>query len=213
MLDRLGPHIQIPSLELLTRRFVYRQLNPHFDEPWSSVPDFDLPHIGSRVSVFNSATSMFYAPSNHSNVEGMYRETIRSTDLWRRGEIAAPRRDCVLVEDDSREDAIHGLHVARVLLFYSFDYENVRYSCALVHWYKRTDDRPDSLTGMWAIEPRAHKLSVIHVDAIIRGAHLLPVFGDAEFVPHELNYTQTLDAFVAFYLNKYIDHHSHEILI
>lgn len=132
--------------------------------------------------------------------------------MWRQGEILAPRRDCVLVEEPSREGDIHGLHVARVLLFFSFKHEGVRYPCALVHWYERTEDEPDSLTGMWVVEPRPHDVSVIQVDNILRGAHLLPIFGDSEFVPHELKYTQTLDAFIAFYLNKYIDHHSHEIL-
>lgn len=142
----------------------------------------------------------------------MYRETIRSTSCWRRGQIAAPRRDCVLVEDMARESDIRGLHVARVLLFFSFEYEEISYPCALVHWYKHTHNAPDDITGMWIIEPRIRDTTVIHVDSILRGAHLLPVFGDATLVPHELNYTQTLDAFIAFYLNKYIDHHSHEIL-
>lgn len=142
----------------------------------------------------------------------MYRETIRSTGLWKQGEITAPRRDCVLVEDHARDSAIRGLHVARVLLFFSFNYESIQYPCAVVHWYKRSGDTVDTLTGMWALEPRPHDVSIIHIDTILRGAHLLPIFGDAEPVPHELNYTQTLDAFLAFYLNKYIDHHAHEIL-
>lgn len=214
MLPQLGRHIGFDELETLTRRFVYEQLNPGFDGPWSEVPEFELPEISSRVSVFNSATAIYYAPSNPSSAEGMFRETIRSTEMWKQGDVPAPRRDCVLVEDHSQEeeDSINGLHVARVLLFFDIKYEDVYYSCALVHWYDRSKDAPDALTGMWSVEPRLHRMSVIDVNSILRGAHLLPVFADSTFVPHNLKYTQTLDRFLAFYLNKYVDHHAHEIL-
>jgi hypothetical protein len=54
-------------------------------------------------------------------------------------------------------------------------------------------------------------VSVIHTDTILRGAHLLPVFGE-QHIPTDFHYSLTLDSFRAFYVNKYIDHHAFEIL-
>jgi hypothetical protein len=52
--------------------------------------------------------------------------------------------------------------------------------------------------------------SVIHIDSILRAAHLLPVFGD-EFIPRNFRYYQSLRAFQLYYVNKHADHHSHEV--
>jgi len=54
-------------------------------------------------------------------------------------------------------------------------------------------------------------MSVIHLDSIIHGAHLLPRFPSNSRVYREVNYTQTLDVYQFFYVNKYIDHHVFEI--
>ena len=53
--------------------------------------------------------------------------------------------------------------------------------------------------------------SVIHLDTILCCAHLLSVFGK-EFLPVNFDPADTLDAFYAYYINKYADHHSHEII-
>ena len=59
---------------------------------------------------------------------------------------------------------------------------------------------------------RTRNTSVLHLDTFYRAAHLLPCFGHAvEAVPDELHHTDTLDVFDTFYVNKYIDHHAHEI--
>jgi hypothetical protein len=68
---------------------------------------------------------------------------------------------------------------------------------------------------MWIVKPDfnddgTHCASVIHVDAIFRAAHLMPVYGK-DAVPRYLSFTQTLDAFNSYYVNKYIDHHAFEI--
>ncbi|EGO02356.1 hypothetical protein SERLA73DRAFT_48575, partial [Serpula lacrymans var. lacrymans S7.3] len=47
----------------------------------------------------------------------------------------------------------------------------------------------------------------IHVDCILRAAHLLPIYGDC-FMPRELSFSNSLDAFHAYYVNKFIDHHA-----
>jgi len=67
---------------------------------------------------------------------------------------------------------------------------------------------------MWIVEPDLHGgwwfCSVVHVDCIVRGAHLIGVSG-TEFLPEEFLHTDSLDRYQAFYVNKYADHHAHEI--
>jgi hypothetical protein len=53
-------------------------------------------------------------------------------------------------------------------------------------------------------------VSIIHLDTIVRASHLLPVFGE-ERVSMTLSFTDTLDTFTRFYVNKYADHHAFEI--
>ena len=47
--------------------------------------------------------------------------------------------------------------------------------------------------------------------SFIQGVHLLPVYG-SDFLPINFDYTLTLDAFQAYYINHFADHHAHEIL-
>ena len=54
-------------------------------------------------------------------------------------------------------------------------------------------------------------MSVIHLDAFLRGVHLLPVYG-SDFLPINFKHTQSLDAFQAYYVNHFADHHAHEII-
>jgi len=107
------------------------------------------------------------------------------------------------------------LLVARVYLFFKFSFNAIEYPCALVHWYS-TSDEPDRSTGLWIVEPETNSqgsrnMSVIHVDSILRGAHLLPRFPSDRPVYREINYTNTLDVYSSFYVNKFVDHHAFEI--
>ena len=106
-----------------------------------------------------------------------------------------------------------GLLVARALLFFSFMVDGELHQCALVHWFSAHSDRPDPDNGMWVVTPdysgARRNTSVIHIDSIVRAAHLLPIF-DQQPVPHTLNYTKTLNLFRGFYVNKYIDYHAYE---
>jgi hypothetical protein len=68
---------------------------------------------------------------------------------------------------------------------------------------------------MWVVNPDSLEdgepyASVIHLDTILRAAHLLPVFKEG-FVSRTLTFSDTLDEFRAFYVNKYVDHHAFEI--
>jgi hypothetical protein len=67
---------------------------------------------------------------------------------------------------------------------------------------------------MWIVEPvfiDGHAaISVIHLDTILRAAHLIPVYGEG-YISKNLDSSQSLDAFPSFYVNKFADHHSFEI--
>ena len=69
--------------------------------------------------------------------------------------------------------------------------------------------------GMWTVEPNmmdegALLAAVIHLDTIIQAAHLLPVFKE-KLVPRDLSFSDTLDKFDLFYVNKFMNHHAFEI--
>lgn len=212
-LQELALAVGRPGLPSLIRRFLYDQEYPNADIPGSEVDISLCPEAPARVTLYPSAIATFYAPSDTSGSGGMKRERIRSVPSWRRG---PPRRDCVFVNNDPTSPGFRGLHAARVMLFFSFKYgPRIEFPCALVTWFSVTDDEPCPNTGMWIVAPDVDRVGerveeVIHLDAIVRGAHLLGVAG-SDFIPDTLHHTDTLDAFEAFYVNKYVDHHAHEI--
>ncbi|KAF5373669.1 hypothetical protein D9758_000924 [Tetrapyrgos nigripes] len=208
-LDVLADHIEEPTLPTLTRRFLHSQIS---QDPVRS--DNDLPSIDSRIYVYHSAIATFYAPSDLSGTRGMLRERIRSTPSWR----GDARRDCVLVVTDESKPGFRGMSAARVLLLFSFKYDNINYPCALVHWYNAFGRRPEPNTGTWIVRPAfrgsrptSPLLAVIHLDTILRAAHLIPVYGRTS-IPPKLHFSLSLDLFTAFYVSKYADHHTNEIL-
>jgi hypothetical protein len=68
---------------------------------------------------------------------------------------------------------------------------------------------------MWMVEPdfigRKRVLVVIHLDTILRGAHLIGAAGPHLLLERDFDFSKSLDAFRTFYVNKFIDHHAHEI--
>ena len=110
---------------------------------------------------------------------------------------------------------MEGLLIARVYLFFRFLHCGVEYPCALVHWYSMSDE-PDPSTHLWIVCPESTRrgmrhMSVIHIDTIVRGAHLLPKFPSDAPIYREINYMNVLDVYTSFYVNKLIDHHAFEI--
>ncbi len=212
-IDELARHIRQPDLPTLARQFLYEQLFPESKIDAADVPLDQLPRITSRVRIYASASAVYYAPSDSSGARGMLRKQIRSTWAWRR---KGPRCDCVYAERDPDAAGFRGLHIARVLSFFSFSCNGVNYPCALVRWFSPVSDEPCRLTGMWIVEPDKDQsgdlfLGVIHINTILCGAHLIPVYGD-EAVPRDgsVSHTNALDLYSTYYVNKYIDHHSHE---
>ena len=109
------------------------------------------------------------------------------------------------------------LMVARVLLFFSIHHGRKEFQCALVNWFLREEER-DPDTGMWIVFPERDEdtsellLEVITIDSIVRGAHLLPVFTESR-VPPRFHYLDSLDQYDRFFINHYIDHHAHELVL
>ena len=210
----LAIKVKIANLIFLTQKFLLHQLNEgdNGESLETSLSRYDLTE--TVVHVFHSAVAIFHAPSDVSGIGGMRREHIRATPSWRKGQ---PRYDTVFVETDSTKSGMRGMHIARVFLFFSFTFNFTEYPCALIQWFEAVDDTPDDETGMWVVEPEildngAPFLAVIHVDCILRAAHLIPVYGE-DFVQerHEINPSTTLDNFTTFYVNKYVDSHANEI--
>ena len=208
----LGEHIGRPELSICVSRFLAAQHGLDIDAD-ADADDLDPRFHDSnrRVVVFPSAIATFYAPSDPSGTGGMRREWIRATPSWRNG---PARYDCAYVVMDPELEGFRGLHVVRVRLFFSFTFENKVFPCALVEWYVPVGDEPDEVPGMWAVEPELDEdgqrpCEVIHLDTILRSAHLTPIYG-SRLIPRMLEPWQTLDAFQSYFANKWIDYHAHK---
>ncbi|EDR03732.1 uncharacterized protein LACBIDRAFT_306911 [Laccaria bicolor S238N-H82] len=210
-LAELANHIGCPPLIELTRRFLYDQL--HTDDGTSSadIPIQQCPYPTSKVSVFHSAVATFYAPSDKSGIWGMRTECIRSTPSWQKHR----PHDCALVVEDQDKPGMRGMSVVQVKLLFSFEYDGKTYPCALVDWFKRVGMAPNSETGMWKVRPETYRngqriVSILHLDTFLCSAHLLPVFGQ-DVLLFDFHFSYSLDVFESYFVNKYADHHAHEI--
>ena len=121
------------------------------------------------------------------------------------------------VDDVEDQQVMRGMLVARVLLFFSYCDPRLgqEVPCALVNWFVPASDTPHSATGMWVVSPEVQRgmptLEVIHLDTIVRGAHLLPQYGTG-FLPENFSYQDALDAFKSYLVNHFVDYHAHELL-
>jgi hypothetical protein len=84
-----------------------------------------------------------------------------------------------------------------------------------VEWFKKDGQSPKDETGMWVVKPeedrhRNRLITVLHLDMILRGAHLIPAYG-TDYIPPHFRHTWSLDTFRAFFVNKYADHRANEI--
>ena len=207
----MADEVNVQDLPSLVRFFLFDQLLADDIHTSDNVLLSACPRFEGRIKIFNSATAIFFTPSDPCGIGGMRREQIRSAPSWRKG---PGRYDTVFINTQS-EDGINGMEIGRVLCFFSFYHSGENFPCALIHWFKVVGNEPDASTGMWMVRPSfyengAREASVIHVDTIIRAAHLLPIFG-AEFIPETLTFHDTLDSFRSFYVNRFVDHHAFEI--
>ncbi|KAI0289302.1 hypothetical protein BC826DRAFT_1092819 [Russula brevipes] len=200
-LDALAAFIKQPGFPTALRQFVYARRHPAYE-------DFPLclPEFSSRITIFHSAVASFYAPSDLCGAGGMYHERIRANPRWKGGH-----------RFDTETQVLGGMLVARVLLFFSF-YDpklHEEFPCALVNWFLPETEAPDPSTGMWVLKPEVlggkRSLEVIHLDTIVRGAHLLPQYGSG-FLPEDFGHVDALDAFKLYFLNHFVDYHAHELI-
>ncbi|EMD31151.1 hypothetical protein CERSUDRAFT_100702 [Gelatoporia subvermispora B] len=201
-MHELGTYMKIPEFSQLVTRFLHERLDPADIQPLEV----------SSFRVFHSSVAIFRAPSDISGIEGLRRERIRATPSWCSG---PGRYDCIFAETDENSAGFRGLLAARVKLFFSFKHVQQEWPCALVEWFSPVGTEPDQETGMWIVEPDLNNdgipiCDIIHVESILRGAHLIGVAG-RDFIPRNLRHYESLDAFQSFYVNKYADHHTHEI--
>jgi len=216
----LGVAILQEDLNILVRKYLYYHQYPSSTTQPHHLSPHECPAAGSRIShvrTYNSATSLFYAPSNQCGPGGMFHEVMRAVSHWGMGEIPGPRYDCAYVaKHGTPVTGMCNLRVARIRSFFSFEYESETHCCALVHWYRLWHDEPDHDNGMYIVQPDiiggCRNMAVISVDSIIRAAHLLPIFDETR-LDHSLNYTHSLDIFKAFYVNHFIDPHAYELVV
>ncbi|KAJ6494469.1 hypothetical protein C8R45DRAFT_1052927 [Mycena sanguinolenta] len=146
-----------------------------------------------QVTVHHSAVARFYTPSDLGGARRMYRE------------------HTVLV--DVGTPIMHGLVIGRVLLFFSFVFSDRVFECALVNCLVPVGDEPDPDTGMWVVERERGILTtaIIPVDSIVRTAHLIGVYGTQALL-EDFHFSDSLDAFNTYLINRYADHHMNEFL-
>ncbi|KAH9946447.1 hypothetical protein B0H21DRAFT_779117 [Amylocystis lapponica] len=209
----LADELHQPSLPELVRRFLHDQLYPNDVLAAINIPLKECPEFSGRIGVHNSASATFYAPSELSGPGGMHRELIRSNPTWY-GQHA--RFDTILVQNGPDNGNMRNMLVGRVLRFLSFVYDNVRYPCALVEWLLVEGEHPDRLTGMWVVRPEMvhgkRTVGLVHLDCVVRACHLIGVY-NRTYLPSDFHFSYSLDAFSAFYVNKYVDYHSHETIV
>ncbi|KIJ65729.1 hypothetical protein HYDPIDRAFT_167325 [Hydnomerulius pinastri MD-312] len=101
----LAAELGQPQLLELVRRFLYDQLYPDDELAGADLPLEDCPVFRGRISVYHSASAVFYAPSELAGPGGMHREMIRSNPAWLQ---EYPRFDTVLVQNGPEDDVMGG---------------------------------------------------------------------------------------------------------
>jgi hypothetical protein len=198
------------------RRFLYKQQHPETDLPDNNINLHDCPRFSGKFSVFDSAIATYYLPSDTLGQAGHFQERIRATPTRSNGTSTVPRYDCVLVATDATSTSFSSMQVARTRLFFSVNHLNTTIPCVLVDWFTPVGAHPDPVTGLWVVKPEytannRHQSSVIHLDTVLCGIHLLPVH-KKHVVAHTHHYSRSLDHYRRFYVNKYIDYHAFETI-
>ena len=204
--------LHIPSLPSLISHFLYEQYHPDLTVPVEEIPLEKCPKYTGQIYLYPSTVATYHTPSDKSGLGGLFCECIQAVHLWRGG---PARCDCVFIAHDEGLPSFRGLYVGQVIAFLKLAQEKVEYPTALITWFETVGDSPCPSTGMWKVHQELDlsnhcKLKIIHLDTILHGAHLVGIAGSS-FIPYELDYTNALDAFKTFYVNKFIDYHAYEI--
>ena len=111
--------------------------------------NLDAPKIDELITLYPSVLATYSAPGDLSGISDMHSECIHATPNGRKEGL---HYDTVFVNTNSNEDGMHGLDVARVKQFFSFNCQGHVYPCAAIQWYPHCGDEPDEYTGMWIVE-------------------------------------------------------------
>ena len=101
----LSEFISRPSFPNLIQQFLFDQIHPDVPEPGFIVDVTACPAVDDKlcVAVYHSATSVYWAPSDHCGVGGMSHDIIWAMPSWRRG---PARHDCIFLEKDGNTDGL-----------------------------------------------------------------------------------------------------------
>jgi hypothetical protein len=211
-LEKLMLHIQQPQFPLALCQFLFQHHYPNYEHPSSQIAD--CPPFAGKIHVHHLAVATFYSLSDLCGTGGMLCECICSNPSFK----GNPRCDTVFVvlDSDESQPGMHGMVIAHVLSLFSLSSQS--FSCTFVNWFILHDRKlQDADTGMWTVhlEWNHHTgkpvYQVIDVDTIVRGAHLLPVFG-SHCVPEGFSDHNALDSYQLFFVNHYVDHYAHGFL-
>ena len=203
----LAEELNTPNFPNLLRDFLSQQLNVNAGGPRPAT-------FTGHLKVYHSTAATFISPSDPCSVGRACCEQIKATPSWFHG---PEHYDTVFVNTDDTHEDMQAMEVAQIICFFSLPCTNgVTYPCALIHWFDYVVDEPDELTGMWMVKPsflndNTCYLSIVHIDTIVRAAHLILIFGQ-ERVPLQVNLHNSLDVYQGFYVNHFIDHHAFELV-
>ncbi|KAF8133246.1 hypothetical protein EV363DRAFT_1397483 [Boletus edulis] len=181
-LPALVVEIGVFNLVNLTWQFLFGQYNPDDAHDPMEICLSDCPCYDGCINVYNSAYCVFVTTN----------------------------------ADDLDATDMHAFDIARVLAFFAFTCRDGKhFPCAIVRWFEKIGNHLDEDMGMWMVRPVnlpncSPYYAVIHLDSIYRAAHLIPVYG-MDHIPRNIKPHNCYDAFRAFYVNKYVDHHAFEI--
>ncbi|KAI6032451.1 hypothetical protein EDC04DRAFT_2868927 [Pisolithus marmoratus] len=200
--------LSIPQFHNILWYFLQSQLQ-HDDCDPEDVPLDECPFYDGPVHVYNSASSMFYAPSDVSSCHGMCHEHICYSPTWRN---EGCHYDCVFVVTNPHTKGMLGLDVAHVLCFFSFKHLGTEYLCAIICWFDHIGDGPNN-TGMWVVHMcNAQDIAIVHINTIYCTAQLIPVYASQHGIdPASIKPNESYDKFWFYYVNKFADHHAFEI--
>ena len=116
---QLSKELHISNLSILLSHFILKQ-QQSADSSCDNPDNSNYPWHDGKIHVFNSASTLFYAPSDVSGICWMQHEFIHSTPLWRN---EAPHYDCVFVNINPDMELMNSLEVAQVLGFFSFHFK------------------------------------------------------------------------------------------
>ncbi|KAF8321908.1 hypothetical protein F5887DRAFT_904465, partial [Amanita rubescens] len=214
-LGEIADKYSIPQFPHLVKEFLYHQSNPM--EVDHAVDISLLPPFHQNIHLFHSASCIYSTLSNSSGGHRSTCQVIHCAPSWKKSQ---PRYDCVFVNHDPSSPGFRGLYVGQVqLIFHIKSPRGSRESdtpCALIQWFTAVGDKPCEITGMWMVKPEVKPrtkqriMSVIHLDSIIRPAHLIPIFYK-EHVAHDHHVADSLTSFNGYYVNKYSDYHAYHL--